>query len=136
MPTIGQPIDRIDGPAKASGLAIYASEHWEVGQPLYGFIVGATIGKGRITRIDTTRAERDTTAFECSRPMEPDACLALWRGDDLTVYVSAQVVHNARTSIASTLRIDPERVHIVTPYVGGGFGSKLGIHSETILAAF
>src|SRR5260370_18756662 len=55
---IGQPTDRVDGPLKLTGRATYAYEHWDVGQPLYGFIVGATIGKGRITRIDTSRAER------------------------------------------------------------------------------
>ena len=55
---IGQPISRIDGPLKASGRATYAAEHWDVGQPLYGFIVGATIGKGRITAIDAGRAEQ------------------------------------------------------------------------------
>ncbi len=55
---IGQPIDRIDGPLKVSGRATYAAEHWNVAQPLYGYIVGATIGKGRITAIDTTRAEQ------------------------------------------------------------------------------
>src|SRR6185295_6403122 len=54
----GQPINRVDGPLKVSGRATYAFEHWDVGQPLYGFIVGATVGKGRITRIDTGRAER------------------------------------------------------------------------------
>src|SRR6186713_2282459 len=53
---IGQPINRIDGPLKVSGRATYAAEYWNVGQPLYGFIVGATIGKGRISSIDTTRA--------------------------------------------------------------------------------
>src|SRR6185295_14848720 len=55
---IGQPISRLDGPLKSSGRATYAAEHWDVGQPLYGFIVGATIGKGRITTIDTAHAER------------------------------------------------------------------------------
>src|SRR4051794_34998203 len=55
---IGQPVDRIDGPLKVSGRATYAAEYWDVGQPLYGFIVGATIGKGRITAIDTKRAEQ------------------------------------------------------------------------------
>ena len=55
---IGQPVSRIDGPLKVSGRATYAAEYWDVGQPLYGFIVGATIGKGRITAIDTTGAER------------------------------------------------------------------------------
>src|SRR5688572_28907519 len=55
---IGQPFDRIDGPLKVSGRATYAAEYWNVGRPLYGFIVGATIGKGRISAIDTTRAEQ------------------------------------------------------------------------------
>jgi len=58
MAIIGQPINRIDGPLKVSGRATYAYEHWDVGQPLYGFIVGATIGKGRVAKIDTARAER------------------------------------------------------------------------------
>ena len=55
---IGQPVNRIDGPPKVSGRATYAAEHWNVGQPFYGYIVGATIGKGRITAIDATRAEQ------------------------------------------------------------------------------
>src|SRR5919109_5458611 len=54
---IGQTLNRVDGPLKVAGRATYAYEHWEAGQPLYGFIVGATIGKGRITRIDTEDAE-------------------------------------------------------------------------------
>ena len=54
---IGRAINRVDGPLKVTGRAIYAYEHWEAGQPLYGFILGATIGRGRITRIDTSRAE-------------------------------------------------------------------------------
>lgn len=251
---IGQPIDRVDGPLKVSGGAIYAYEHWnaDVGEPLYGFIVGATIGKGRIARIDTSRADRSpgvhfvmthrnapeqgisdpsvpsqysrafpvlntpevhhygepvalvlaetyeqaraaasmvdveyavepgrfdftkelahayapknvnaglptdsavgdfdagfagadvkvdqvyTTPYECAQPMEMHACMAVPRGEDLDIYVSAQMLGEARTAIASTLKIEPERLHLVTPFVGGGFGSKLGIHSETILAA-
>jgi xanthine dehydrogenase YagR molybdenum-binding subunit len=58
MTMIGPPINRVDGPLKVGGQATYVYEHWDVGQPLYGFIGGATIGKGRITRIDTSRAER------------------------------------------------------------------------------
>jgi xanthine dehydrogenase YagR molybdenum-binding subunit len=46
MTVIGQPINRVDGPRKVTGRATYAYEQWEVGQPLYGYIVGATIGKG------------------------------------------------------------------------------------------
>src|SRR5687767_11853692 len=55
---IGQGISRIDGPFKVTGQATYAYEQWGAGQPLYGFILGATIGRGRITGIDTSRAEQ------------------------------------------------------------------------------
>jgi xanthine dehydrogenase YagR molybdenum-binding subunit len=248
---IGQAISRVDGPLKVTGRATYAYEHWEAGQPLYGFILGATIGRGHITGIDTSRAEHSpgvrlvmtyrnapqqgtdqshgsmywhafpvlsgteihhygepvalvvattfeqartaansiaveyatqagnfdfaahqdhayapkfvnawmptdsavgdfhagfaaapvkvdhtyTTPYQFSQPMEPHNCMVVPRGEDLMVYVSAQIVDSAKSAIANTLQIDPKRVHVITPFVGGGFGSKLGIHSETILAA-
>ena len=68
--------------------------------------------------------------------MEPNACLAVPHGDgeELTAYVSTQIVAAARARIASTLRMDPQRIHVVAPYIGGGFGSKLEVHAETILA--
>ena len=46
---IGHALDRVDGPLKVTGRATYAYEHPDADQPLYGYIVGATIGKGRIT---------------------------------------------------------------------------------------
>ncbi len=61
--------------------------------------------------------------------------MAVPDGDSLTLYVSAQIVDAARNSVAATLQMDPQRIHVVAPFIGGGFGSKLGIHSETILAA-
>ena len=75
------------------------------------------------------------TPYCFSQPMEPNACLAVPRGEDLVLYVSTQIVDAARSSVASTLNIDPQRIQVVSPYVGGGFGSKLSVHSETILAA-
>jgi xanthine dehydrogenase YagR molybdenum-binding subunit len=248
---IGQPVSRVDGPAKVSGQATYACEQWDVGQPLYGCIVGATIGKGRISRIDSRRAMRsagvrhvlthenvppqgmpdpkvdsqysrahpalysaevhhygepvalviaatfeqartashlvdveyeaargrfdfaavlDTayappavnaglptdsaighfdsafaaapvkidqhydTPYGYSQPMEPNAAMAIWRGDEVTVYLSSQILAEARAAIAATLRMDSRKIHLASPFVGGGFGSKLGIHAETILA--
>jgi xanthine dehydrogenase YagR molybdenum-binding subunit len=254
---IGKPVSRVDGPLKVCGRAPYAYERWEhdVEQTLYGYIVGATIGKGRITRIDTSRADRAggvrlvmthlnapaqgiptpdasvplpywiakpelsspairhygqavalvvattfeqaraasnlvdveyaaepghfdfavrrdqayapktlvlgiatdstvgdfdpafagaevtvdqvyTTPYEFSQPMEPNACLAVpdREGEGLTAYVSTQIVAAARAKIAGTLRMDPHLIRVVAPYIGGGFGSKLAIHAETILA--
>src|SRR5260370_25885575 len=68
--------------------------------------------------------------------MEPNACLAVphREGEELTAYVSTQIVAAARASIANTLRMDPQRIRVVAPYIGGGFGSKLAVHAETILA--
>jgi xanthine dehydrogenase YagR molybdenum-binding subunit len=86
-------------------------------------------------RAAVTVDRRYTTPYYFSQPMEPNACLVVPRGEDLTVYVSAQIVDAARASIAGTLRIDPRRIQVVAPYVGGGFGSKLNLHAETILAA-
>ena len=71
------------------------------------------------------------------RPADGAECLprgaARGRGA-LTAYVSTQIVAAARARIASTLRMDPQRIHVVAPYIGGGFGSKLEVHAETILA--
>jgi xanthine dehydrogenase YagR molybdenum-binding subunit len=79
--------------------------------------------------------QRYHTSYCFSQPMEPNACLAVPRGDDLVVYTSTQIVDAARASVAGTLKVDPKQIRIVSPYVGGGFGSKLSVHSETILAA-
>jgi xanthine dehydrogenase YagR molybdenum-binding subunit len=45
---IGQTISRVDGPVKVTGRATYAYEYWQDEAPLYGVIVTATIGRGRI----------------------------------------------------------------------------------------
>ncbi len=55
---IGKPIDRIDGRLKVMGQAPYAHEVQDGGTPACGFIVEATIGKGRVAEIDTSAAER------------------------------------------------------------------------------
>ncbi|RWL20758.1 MAG: xanthine dehydrogenase family protein molybdopterin-binding subunit [Mesorhizobium sp.] len=75
------------------------------------------------------------TPFEHHNPMEPHATLAAWSGNELTIHTSAQTLANFRAGIASTLRIPPDRVRIVSPFIGGGFGSKLIAHADTILAA-
>lgn len=75
------------------------------------------------------------TPFEHHNPMEPHATLAAWSGNELTIHTSAQTLANFRAGVASTLRIPPERVRIISRFIGGGFGSKLIAHADTILAA-
>ncbi|GLK81263.1 xanthine dehydrogenase family protein molybdopterin-binding subunit [Methylopila turkensis] len=68
--------------------------------------------------------------------IEPHAAVAEWDGDELTVFTASQTIANARASLAATLGIDKEKVRLVSSYVGGGFGGKLGMRAETALAAF
>ncbi|WJG08090.1 xanthine dehydrogenase family protein molybdopterin-binding subunit [Aliiglaciecola sp. LCG003] len=74
------------------------------------------------------------TPSQVSAAMEPHACIANYDGTNLTVYTSIQFVATAVEAIATTLNMDKSKVRIICPYVGGGFGSKLGVHAETILA--
>jgi xanthine dehydrogenase YagR molybdenum-binding subunit len=248
---IGAGIDRIDGPVKVTGRAVYSYERQDAGRALYGVIHGAAIGKGRILQIDTSEAEaapgvvmvlthrnapkqgrfaikrnftenphpqltsdtvnyfgepvafvvaetfeqagaaaalvnveyapepgafdlathadqrklQDTiniglpgesrindldramaeapftidqsyyTPYHFSQPMELHACLATWRDNHLTVYLPTQMVSQARTSLADTLLLDEDQVTVDAAYVGGGFGSKLSVHAEAVLAS-
>ena len=55
---VGKPLDRVDGPPKVTGTATYAYEYREPDGILYGYLVPATIAKGRIASLDTGAAER------------------------------------------------------------------------------
>lgn len=253
---IGRPLDRVDGPHKVTGAAVYAYEHRPEGRTAYGVVLGAPAARGHIVSLYTADAERApgvlyvmthrnapqqapfgppvtptvpevftrarpvlvgdevryydepialvvaetfeaaraatrlirvriktedgafdlkgerasayapartnagfttdsaigsfeeafaaapvqldaeyTTPYQHHNPMEPHATTAVWSGDDLTVYTSAQTLNNFKEGLAATLRLSPERVRVVSPYVGGGFGAKLIIHADTVLAA-
>jgi xanthine dehydrogenase YagR molybdenum-binding subunit len=55
---IGRPLDRVDGALKVTGRATYAAEYATQGTAAYGFIVSASIGKGRILAVDARDARR------------------------------------------------------------------------------
>jgi xanthine dehydrogenase YagR molybdenum-binding subunit len=246
MKVVGRPTDRIDGPLKVSGRARYAYEqHDVVPNQAYGYVVGATIGKGRVVSMDTADAERApgvlavvtaknagklelgdmntaallggpdiehyhqavavvvaetfeqaraaaalvkatyaeekgafdlaalkdkaekpdddpmmgpadtatgdfagafasaavkidqtyTTPDEAHAMMEPHASLAAWEGDKLTIWTSNQMIAWGVKDVAKTLGLDRKNVRLVSPFVGGGFGSKLFVRADAILAA-
>ncbi|MGR3755748.1 MAG: xanthine dehydrogenase family protein molybdopterin-binding subunit, partial [Tranquillimonas sp.] len=76
-----------------------------------------------------------TTPSHSSAPMEPHASIAAWDGDRLTLRGSYQMLKYNRNELADALGIHPNRVRILSPYVGGGFGSKLGLAPEAVAAA-
>jgi xanthine dehydrogenase YagR molybdenum-binding subunit len=241
---VGRPLDRVDGRLKVTGGAHYAFEVRQEHETTYGFVVEASIGKGRITAIDTSEAEKSpgvlmvlthlnappqgegnhrqahpvltgpevahygqpvafvvAETFEQARAgaylvrvtydrakgnyelrpnmsraqapvggstpadsavgnfdaafasapakvdqlystpaqthamMEPHATLAIWEGDKLTLHTANQLLSQGQIAVARTLKMPVENVRLVSPFIGGGFGGKLWVNADAILAA-
>jgi xanthine dehydrogenase YagR molybdenum-binding subunit len=240
---VGKPLDRVDGRLKVTGGARYAYEMQQ--NTLYGFVVEASIGKGKIKSIDTRAAEQApgvvlvlthrnapaqgtgnhreahpvltgpavtcygqpvafvvaesfeqaraaaylvdvkfdqsrgryalrsnldqarvphpndapaadsavgdfvggfadapvqidvtyTTPLQSHAMMEPHATLAMWEGDKLILYTANQMLNQGQKAVATTLKIPVENVRLVSPFIGGGFGGKLWVNADAILAA-
>jgi xanthine dehydrogenase YagR molybdenum-binding subunit len=82
-----------------------------------------------------TLDELYTTPDQSHSMMEPHASIAVWNGDKLTVWTSSQMINWGRTDLATTLGIPRENVRFMSPYVGGGFGCKLFLRSDAVMAA-
>jgi xanthine dehydrogenase YagR molybdenum-binding subunit len=241
---VGKPLDRVDGRLKVTGGARYAYE-MQQDKVLYGFVVEASIGKGKIQSIDTRAAEKApgvalilthhnapaqgtgnhreahpvltgpqvtrygqpvafvvaesfeearaaaylvdvkydrssgkyalranldaarvpkpndapaadsavgdfahafasapvqidvtyTTPLQSHAMMEPHATLAMWEGDKLVLHTANQMLNQGQLVIATTLRIPVENVRLISPFIGGGFGGKLWVNADAVLAA-
>lgn len=69
--------------------------------------------------------------------MEPRSVVAEAKGDQLTLTLGSQGSHGLRDTLAKNiLRVDPAKVRVITPDVGGGFGTKAFMYREYPLAAF
>ncbi len=241
---ISRPLDRVDGPAKVSGVATYAAEY-AIPNLAHGVLVGAKIGCGKVVSIDVEAAKRvpgvidvviDFDTFirnaqqggetgaptqgvkeiayfgqvvaivlaetfeaareaalsipieyeykagaynfeahtaEAKRPpdgqtpahfsqgdpdkaydkapvkldvtyvtpsqnsaaMEPHASIAVWEDDALTLYGAYQMPTSDASQLAKSLGVAKDKVRIIARFIGGGFGSKLGIAPESVAAA-
>ena len=241
---VGIATPRIDGPLKTTGLAPYAYEHHEM-KPAVGFVVGAGIAKGRVSRMDLTAARAapgvitivtaqnagklgkgkmnnarllggpevqhyhqalavvvaetfeqaraaaalidirydstpgrfDLAAQKGSAPMakgdgmggkaqthvgsfepafaaaavqldatyttpdqshammEPHATVAAWQGQKLTVWTANQMIDWAVGDLSKTLNLPKKNVQVKSAFIGGGFGGKLFLRADVVLAA-
>lgn len=242
LKVIGRATDRIDGKFKTTGTAHYAYERHDVAaRQAYGYVLGSAIAKGRVTKIDVTKAKSApgvlavvstldvprpakgnlntallfggseiqhyhqavavvvaetfeqaraatslirleyarangkfdlhaeaataplvggksgehrvgdfekafgaapvtldrnySTPDESHMSMEPHATIAAWNGDKLTLWTSNQMIAWGKRDVAKALDIDPKNVRLDSPYVGGGFGGKLFLRADAVLAA-
>jgi xanthine dehydrogenase YagR molybdenum-binding subunit len=82
-----------------------------------------------------TLDEQYTTPDQSHSMMEPHASIAAWEGDKLTVWTSNQMIAWGKRDLARTLGLPQENVRLVSPYIGGGFGGKLFLRADAVLAA-
>lgn len=243
---VGRSVPRVDGHAKVTGGARYAADMSVPGMA-YGFLVFSTVARGKITRIDTTRAHaapgvvavfthltmprlstpgapypkayvplqdnaihhsgqpvayvvaatweqaRDAASlvdvrYESQRPkaaiddapgeeylpprgpegpqelligdpaaglakadarvsatysspphhhnpIEPSATVAVWSGDQLTLYETTQSISLTQQVVSQGMGVPPARIRVLTPFLGGGFGAKAPVWPHTLLTA-
>ena len=79
--------------------------------------------------------ETYSTPDQSHMAMEPHASMAMWDKDKVTVWTSNQMINWCRSDLAKTLNLPLEKVRVLSPYIGGGFGGKLFLRSDALLAA-
>lgn len=84
-------------------------------------VLEATFDTGRVTAV----------------PMEMRVCLAEWDGreDKLVLHTSTQVPHIVRTALEDILKLPQQRIRVIVPDVGGGFGQKCVVSREELLVS-
>jgi xanthine dehydrogenase YagR molybdenum-binding subunit len=96
----------------------------------YGDVAAGLAGAAARVRVTYT------TPVQHNNPMEPHAAIAAWDEEGaLTVWDSTQGPTADRDTIAAVLGLPPEQVRVISPHVGGGFGSKGTTRPHAILAA-
>jgi xanthine dehydrogenase YagR molybdenum-binding subunit len=76
-----------------------------------------------------------TTQVQTHTSLETHGGICEWEGDNLTAWVSTQAVHGTRNGVAKALGIPQTNMRVLTDYMGGGFGSKLGGDVQVVIAA-
>ena len=76
-----------------------------------------------------------TTPVQSHAMMEPHATIATWTNERLTVHTSHQMVAPGAGSLAATFRLPKDKVRMISRYIGGGFGGKLDVWADAVLAA-
>ncbi|MEA2296438.1 MAG: aerobic carbon-monoxide dehydrogenase large subunit, partial [Solirubrobacteraceae bacterium] len=69
-------------------------------------------------------------------PIEPRACVAEYKGGNLTLWTTTQIPHLTRSFLAGEMGLSEDHVRVIAPDVGGGFGAKLNHWGEESVCCF
>jgi xanthine dehydrogenase YagR molybdenum-binding subunit len=139
----GQPVAMVVGETRSAALAgarlvqvccNLAAGTYSIDEGAESFAPAAVSGQpSSSTRGDVQRALNDAevhveqtyiTPMQFHHPIEPHAALAVWDGPDLTIHATVQGVQASRDMLAAAFGLAPERIRVVSRFLGGGFGSK------------
>jgi aerobic carbon-monoxide dehydrogenase large subunit len=92
--------------------------------------------EGAFSDADVVVEKRIVNHRTAGAAIEPRGVLAEWREGKLTLWSSTQIPHICRVILSIQLGITEEKIRVVAPEVGGGFGSKLQVYGEEVLACW
>jgi carbon-monoxide dehydrogenase large subunit len=132
------PLDAVVDPEKAL----------EAGAP----IIHEEFGTNLVTRAEVPNPQVDEAMRKADKvikfrivnqrlaptPMEPRGAVAQWNAGmrQLTVWSSTQIPHLLRSQLAEMLKLGENKIRVIAPEVGGGFGCKLNVYAEEALVAY
>ena len=97
--------------------------------------LGRDIGPGAAAEVVVRHAFANQRVAAC--PLEPRSVIASWEDEDrLTFWASTQSPHGVRVELASCFGLPVTAVHVISPAVGGGFGSKISLYPEELVVAW
>jgi carbon-monoxide dehydrogenase large subunit len=130
-----EPLPVVTDPEKALEGAPFVHEQLGTNKVHEWSLPGGDIEAG-FAQADVIVERRVINHRTAGAPIEPRGVLADYRAGSLTVWSSTQVPHFLRLFLAILLGMSEERVRVIAPEVGGGFGSKLQVYGEEVLAAW
>ena len=103
----------------------------------YRMTMGSGDVEGEFGRADRVIEVRMIHQRLTPMAMEPRGCVASWHPgeESLTLWTSTQIPHLLRTLLPGLVKVPENRIRIVAPEVGGGFGSKLNLYAEEVLVS-
>lgn len=110
------------------------------GLPRKGNVLGPrSSGKGDVEagfrEADAVVEATYVTQVQTHNALETHGLVAHWDGGDLKVWASTQAIFSVRDELAEVMKVPVSRVHVITEYMGGGFGAKFGARVEGVAAA-
>ncbi|MDA8068446.1 MAG: xanthine dehydrogenase family protein molybdopterin-binding subunit, partial [Actinomycetota bacterium] len=130
-----EPLPVVTDPERALAGGPFVHPELDTNQVHTWTLAGGDLEAG-FAAADVTIERRVINHRIAGAPIEPRGVLADYRAGALTLHTSTQVPHFVRLFVALLLGLSEEKVRVIAPEVGGGFGAKLQIYGEDIVACW